>query len=229
MANPIGIIAGKIAAEVAEGLTKKAAPVVAKTAKKVATSADNKVASKAKTPRSNIKWRDFGQSGYGTLADKKGKRFEFDISIRPPEGARDRDLYSPFHQVKLYDKGKSVGRLEWSDKTGEILAVDVNAEYRRRGLATKMLRLAEQSRKKYPDVVAPAHSRDRTPAGEAWARSVGGDIPPLVGTLPGEAAAEAASWRRIAIMNLRKPNPTEAEIKEELARMNARLPIGNRQ
>jgi len=41
VANPIGMIAGKIAAEVAEGLAKKAAPVVAKTAKKATKVADD--------------------------------------------------------------------------------------------------------------------------------------------------------------------------------------------
>ena len=41
MANPIGMIAGKIAGEVAEGLAKKAAPVVSGAVKKVAKAADD--------------------------------------------------------------------------------------------------------------------------------------------------------------------------------------------
>lgn len=42
MANPFGEIAGKIGAEVAEGLAKKAAPVVAKTAKKAVKAVEDK-------------------------------------------------------------------------------------------------------------------------------------------------------------------------------------------
>ena len=42
MANPFGEIAGKIGAEVAEGLAKKAAPMVAKTAKKAVKAVEDK-------------------------------------------------------------------------------------------------------------------------------------------------------------------------------------------
>jgi GNAT superfamily N-acetyltransferase len=72
------------------------------------------------------------------------------------------------HLIEAY-KGKygPVAHLEWSADTGEIKDVKVEPEHQRKGLATAMFNKAKE--------VAPIeHAANRTPEGEAWARSVGG-------------------------------------------------------
>ena len=65
----------------------------------------------------------------------------------------------------------TVGVLWWAG--GEVVDVEVHPAWRRRGIATAMLRQARAL-----DVLA--HSNCRTPAGDVWARSLGaapaGDI-----------------------------------------------------
>ena len=82
-----------------------------------------------------------------------------------------------YHELHLRDEdGDQVGRLEWSKRTGKILAVDVTQEFRRQGLATALLGHARRLSAKY-GIKAPVHSNDRTDAGEAWARSLGERLP----------------------------------------------------
>jgi hypothetical protein len=68
-----------------------------------------------------------------------------------------------------------VGRMLWNSRS--ILNIDVDPQHARRGVATSMWneghRLAEQNAR----VPAPKHSPDRTAMGDAWARSVGGQLP----------------------------------------------------
>jgi hypothetical protein len=71
--------------------------------------------------------------------------------------------------------GAVAGRMQWSHRN--IQKLDVEPEFSRRGLATQMWEhghlLAETQRR----VPQPKHSPDRTDAGDAWARSVGGRLP----------------------------------------------------
>ena len=82
-------------------------------------------------------------------------------------------------QVTALAGGYEVGWLRWHNAAaregyaaGEITALGVAEAYQRQGVATRMF--AEAAR--FGPVV---HSRVRTRAGEAWARAVGGELPPL--------------------------------------------------
>lgn len=72
---------------------------------------------------------------------------------------------------------RPLSSMSWHHKTGEIRGVYTDPQFQRQGLATRLWsegqRLAEETR----GVTAPKHSADRTNAGDAWARSVGGRLP----------------------------------------------------
>lgn len=91
------------------------------------------------------------------------------------------------HQVagiKMYShepsdpKSEEIGRFEWSKTRGEILNVDVNEDYRRRGVATAMYRAAQHIAAR-TGVPAPEMSSDRSEMGDRWAKSLGVKLPPL--------------------------------------------------
>ena len=71
-----------------------------------------------------------------------------------------------------------VGHFYWHPKTGEIKDVLVNGEHEGRGIATQMYKVAQQTSKS-EGLPAPKHSSKRTKAGDAWAKRVGGHLPPL--------------------------------------------------
>ena len=86
------------------------------------------------------------------------------------------------HQIVAIDKesGQGVGHMQWSGNEwdGRIWDVTVHSEHQRRGLGTAMYQkaksIAESSRGL---VTPPTHSDTRTPAGDAWAQKVGGNLP----------------------------------------------------
>jgi GNAT superfamily N-acetyltransferase len=97
-----------------------------------------------------------------------------------------------FHTIDVMDKDyNDVGHLRWSN-LGPINYVGVIPEYRRRGVATAMYQLGHQLAREYSDRVnsGPEHSRDRTPEGDAWAKAVGGWLPPII------TKDESDSWPR---------------------------------
>jgi hypothetical protein len=63
----------------------------------------------------------------------------------------------------------------WNAK--EISNIGVSADQQRRGVATGMYQHAQQLAATNARIPAPKHSADRTTAGDAWARSVGGRLP----------------------------------------------------
>ena len=66
-----------------------------------------------------------------------------------------------------------IGTLEWDvSSDGEIVSIEVVNRWRRRGVATRMLRVAERISRDQ-DWPEPTHSNTRTPEGEAWVRSLG--------------------------------------------------------
>jgi predicted GNAT family acetyltransferase len=78
--------------------------------------------------------------------------------------------------IMVGDKNHEViGELLWHP-TGEIKDVKVRDEYKRTGIATKMLKMAktEARRAKQPNI---KHSPIRTDEGDAWAKKVGGTLP----------------------------------------------------
>lgn len=70
-----------------------------------------------------------------------------------------------------------IGNLDWHHKSGTIQQVHVEPGYRRKGIATEMFHQARTIAKTTKGVKPPKHSPDRTDAGNAWARSVGGRVP----------------------------------------------------
>jgi hypothetical protein len=70
-----------------------------------------------------------------------------------------------------------VGRLSWINEGGTIADIGVRPDYRRRGVATGMWNEAYRLNDVDPDIVSPTHSSNRTDEGDAWARSVGGELP----------------------------------------------------
>ena len=83
------------------------------------------------------------------------------------------------HRLEMHNSsGASVGQMEWHVDSGRIERLHVDPRYRRLGVATAMNqeanRLADVS-----GIASPQHSEQRTVAGDAWARSVGGHMPEL--------------------------------------------------
>ena len=66
------------------------------------------------------------------------------------------------HRVSAHVGDRRIATMSWSGKIG-VHNIEVDPQYQRQGIATK--------------VPAPSHSKDRTDAGDAWARSVGGRLP----------------------------------------------------
>lgn len=66
-----------------------------------------------------------------------------------------------------------VGHLYWHPRTGTIRDVLVQGDHQGKGIATEMYRVAQSVK----GVPSPKHSQDRTTAGEAWAKKVGGRLP----------------------------------------------------
>jgi hypothetical protein len=80
------------------------------------------------------------------------------------------------HRVRAFaDSGAHVGDMLWDSK--QIRNIGVPSDQQRRGIATQLWhegnRLASENKK----IPAPKHSADRTAAGDAWAKSVGGRLP----------------------------------------------------
>ena len=74
-------------------------------------------------------------------------------------------------------KGQVVGTLQWDSKSGAVNWVRAHHDYRGLGIATT---LWEKANKLSADtgIKAPKHSKHRTEEGEAWAKQVGGEMPP---------------------------------------------------
>ena len=91
------------------------------------------------------------------------------FQYHPPEMGAD------YHRVTAQIGEKNVGHMVWS--SNQVRNVAVNEEYQRQGIGRGMWneghRLAEENAR----VPKPKHSADRTEAGDAWARSVGGRLP----------------------------------------------------
>jgi hypothetical protein len=74
-----------------------------------------------------------------------------------------------------HPKFGTIGRMDLSphpDEHGGREIVDVNAVFPRQGIGTGMYNYAQQAG------LNPRHSTWRTDEGDAWARKVGGDLPP---------------------------------------------------
>lgn len=79
------------------------------------------------------------------------------------------------HRVSAMVGDRRVGTMSWS-KRG-IHNVEVDPEFQRRGVATALWERGHAEAAASHDVVQPKHSADRSDAGDAWAKSVGGRRP----------------------------------------------------
>jgi ribosomal protein S18 acetylase RimI-like enzyme len=77
------------------------------------------------------------------------------------------------------DNESDVGIMQWGDQGGKITELYVGKDFRRQGVATGMMEHARRIAKENPNVPEPQHNQFRSRAGDAWARKVGGDVPPL--------------------------------------------------
>jgi len=71
---------------------------------------------------------------------------------------------------------RPIASMSWHHKTGEIRGVYTAKEHQRQGIASSLYSEG-QSLSGQRGVPAPKHSADRTDAGDAWAKSVGGRLP----------------------------------------------------
>lgn len=72
---------------------------------------------------------------------------------------------------------RPVASLSWHHQTGEIRGVYTEKEHQRQGIASTLHTRANEIAGSTRGVPAPKHSADRTAAGDAWAKSVGGKLP----------------------------------------------------
>lgn len=96
-----------------------------------------------------------------------GEQFgDFKLSYAGP------DMDIPRHRITATtESGYPVAQMAWHPKTHAITGIMVDEDERRKGLGTAMWNMGQKVRPK------PVHSADRTRAGEAWAKSVGGRLP----------------------------------------------------
>ena len=89
----------------------------------------------------------------------------------------------PLHGSSLPQGGRRVGFMEWEKSEGfepstEISEIEVDPDHRRKGLATAALRHSQGVARASKGVIPlPSHSPNRTPEGDAWARSTGDPLP----------------------------------------------------
>lgn len=89
---------------------------------------------------------------------------------------REEDTDPPVFELSAHDgEGNKIGHLRWNRR--EIGDVDVHEDFQGRGIATSMYRHAQSLAQQTKSIPTPKHSPDRTDAGDAWARSVGGRLP----------------------------------------------------
>lgn len=82
------------------------------------------------------------------------------------------------HGLRAYNsEGRNLGEISWHKKTGKINNIHVTEIMRGLGLGTNMINRGRQIAAD-TGIKAPEHSRHRTDAGDAWARAVGGTLPP---------------------------------------------------
>lgn len=100
---------------------------------------------------------------------------EVTASTTTPEGKPDKVIgrmsWSPAHKEYREDYG-------YTERQGEISDLNVDEEFQRRGVATKMFHLARKVAAADPRFSSiPEHSPVLTPEGAMWARSTGTWMP----------------------------------------------------
>lgn len=84
------------------------------------------------------------------------------------------------HRVLANTGEKTVGQISWSPREdGRIRDVYVQPAFRRQGIATRLFEKAQHLSTQFDDVMSPKHNASRTVSGDAWAKSVGGELPEI--------------------------------------------------
>jgi len=82
------------------------------------------------------------------------------------------------HSITARDaQGSYLGHMDWHKKSGSIDNINVIGRMHGLGIATSMHEKATQLASN-TGIKAPKHSRHRTDKGDAWARKIGGKLPP---------------------------------------------------
>lgn len=81
------------------------------------------------------------------------------------------------HRLRAFSASGSahLGDMLWNAKG--LRNIGTNPGFERRGVATAMWHEGQRMASENRTIPAPKHSADRTKAGDAWARSVGGRLP----------------------------------------------------
>lgn len=83
------------------------------------------------------------------------------------------EMGQPYHRITAHQPGDDspnpAGEMRWNARA--VKDVFVDPAHQRRGIATAMWEAGQQVRPR------PKHSDDRTDAGDAWAKKVGGPVP----------------------------------------------------
>jgi GNAT superfamily N-acetyltransferase len=111
-----------------------------------------------------------------TLSNRQHGDFEVNYSL---DLGQHKDLRDEHHITVHTKDGRPIGSMRWDPDDGEIYHIDVASDHRRKGIATAMWRLGHQLSNEY-GIQAPHHSRDRSDQGDAWAKTVGGELPPRI-------------------------------------------------
>lgn len=102
--------------------------------------------------------------------------FELHHDKRVVEMLEDGQRNVPVECLRLEDEtGTVIARIEWHALSGEILHLWVQTGLRRQGLATRLYRRAQLMTHDFLQ-----HSEWRTTDGEAWAQSLGEQLPKWV-------------------------------------------------
>jgi hypothetical protein len=84
--------------------------------------------------------------------------------------------YGMWEANDKFEPGAHVGSMSL-DHEGALSSIEVHPDRRRQGLATKLYEFGTHINSEISSIPAPKHSEARTESGDAWARSVGGDLP----------------------------------------------------
>lgn len=83
-----------------------------------------------------------------------------------------------FYVLSHKDTGQMLSNLTIG-REGHVSGVETHPKHQREGLATKLWNIAKHHSETTPGVPTPKHSTSRTRKGDAWAKKVGGDVPPV--------------------------------------------------
>lgn len=99
------------------------------------------------------------------------------MTLNPEQFRFQYQLYEGTHDIHAQTPDRySLGFMQWDDKTGEVTHIAVPYDRRRQGVATALWHRAQQLSEER-GITPPVHSRRRTEEGNAWAKSVGGELP----------------------------------------------------